>query len=505
MSVNNPYKKQHRKVALPIPNPKLEKEKRRSFQNTCFIKENGEVDVEALDAATDEMFGMPNRASANTAFAPNCASANTAFDHSRNLAVEEGNKKRLAHVHKYPELIRKYPGYVEDLLRKITPSSLSKSCHKALKSVNEELLNVKAKASSDRTIPASTNQSSTPNGLLPKQLSVVTPAVDQPQTNDLTQPTSNVANGFSERDASIALAKLSQQSANNITETNQDIHQLESLVDDQASYHTSEDYDNYDDATNGDDISVFVDKTNDNTKELTGKMGTRDKVVACMTRCCPSTPPPSLKDLQDDGYFVLPKTPPMRADKMFGVYNKWRPPIGIDPRVHQADKMIGANCLGCSQDKNLCHEVVFGMFCVHVVLDLFEEMGLEMDDEDLKNIYEFSYQFLLRFLTFDMIRKYNLKGDYELPSCMVEGSFAYAQALINWKRNVLYTNNMRCHLGDVLPDNNDADVVTGGKKDKEGDNNGGERKPPFGVSLVALAKFIGQSNKSSKKRKMSTA
>ena len=106
--------------------------------------------------------------------------------------------------------------------------------------------------------------------------------------------------------------------------------------------------------------------------------------------------------------------------------------------------IVGTSCRTCGNDKDDCHNTMFGQFLIHEVLTSLQDMVPDDADETwIKDTFTQKYRLVFRFHCYHMYGKYDEKQDYDLPECVVNGSMDFARTLvkhqtviyhIRWKR-----------------------------------------------------------------------
>ena len=435
--VFNPYERDKQKKRLVNQSP------------GTYVKANGEVDVELLNRHTEMLYGTydgpktPNPPVPPPVLTtPHQERSRQMFADSRAAATADGQKRRHKLLAKYPS-IAKYPS-MGRMIKRIRPSMITNYTTMVLKSVKQPT----NQNDNQVAIPSPLSADESPDVSLTQKTSNL---VMEPSDNVTTDSSDNVSNNSQENESTVAMGSSVGGTIASTHNEDKEGNKGSFDADEDKSMGTRKDEDDMDEPPVN--LADVIEKRRDvHSKHASSTYfrGVRENLlsVACGERADLPPPPPLPKELYGSGSYVLPRSPPMKADKMFGEHDVWRPPLGIDPRVNE-DQLVGiesGRCCGCTHDKYLCHEVVFGLFCVHVVLDIFDEKELEMTDDDIEETYQFAYIFALKFLTFDMLRKYDLTESYDIPECMHHGTYKYCFELINWMRNVLYTKDMRCHL-----------------------------------------------------------
>ena len=98
--------------------------------------------------------------------------------------------------------------------------------------------------------------------------------------------------------------------------------------------------------------------------------------------------------------------------------------------VTGSPEFTGDICPGCGYSKHLCHELMFRDFCLQSVMDHFEDDNIRFTDElGIYTAFIRAYTFSVKKYMLDKHGFYERRREVEIPSCMVDGSLAEAQAL----------------------------------------------------------------------------
>ena len=106
-------------------------------------------------------------------------------------------------------------------------------------------------------------------------------------------------------------------------------------------------------------------------------------------------------------------------------------------------------CSGCGHGINECHEAKYRNYCLHSVLDYFEEVGMSYVTQH--GIYAAvlrSYTVASKKDMLESTNYYEINVDCELPDCMEHGTLADAQMI--HKSNHLFQTLMATRVRDVV-------------------------------------------------------
>ena len=106
-------------------------------------------------------------------------------------------------------------------------------------------------------------------------------------------------------------------------------------------------------------------------------------------------------------------------------------------------------CSGCGHGIDDCHEAKYRYYCLHSVLDYFEEVGMSYVTQH--GIYAAvlrSYTVALKKDMLETTKYYEINIDCELPDCMEKGTLADAQMI--HRSNHLFQTLMATRVRDVV-------------------------------------------------------
>jgi hypothetical protein len=91
------------------------------------------------------------------------------------------------------------------------------------------------------------------------------------------------------------------------------------------------------------------------------------------------------------------------------------------------------HCKGCRLHKEVCHEVLFGEFCIANVMMYYDMARADTTIDGVNEIYETSYNQALRFKRYEAVKILDYYSSYPPPKCMMSNSYLHASQLAMFK------------------------------------------------------------------------
>jgi hypothetical protein len=91
------------------------------------------------------------------------------------------------------------------------------------------------------------------------------------------------------------------------------------------------------------------------------------------------------------------------------------------------------HCKGCRLHKDVCHEVLFGEFCIANVMMYYDMARADTTIDGVNEIYETSYNQALRFKRYEAVKILDYYSSYPPPKCMMNNSYLHASQLAMFK------------------------------------------------------------------------
>ena len=99
-----------------------------------------------------------------------------------------------------------------------------------------------------------------------------------------------------------------------------------------------------------------------------------------------------------------------------------------------------ARCDKCGFYGKDCHETKYRLFCLHGVMDYFDDVGFDFsDDLGVYTAYSKAYSAAIKKDTLDLVTFYERQREVDIPLCMLKGSLRDAQ-------NIRYCNRLYQYL-----------------------------------------------------------
>ena len=98
-------------------------------------------------------------------------------------------------------------------------------------------------------------------------------------------------------------------------------------------------------------------------------------------------------------------------------------------------------CLGCGNEKALCHQKLFGTFLVQDAItfynnSLLSEKEVDLSDDAIHALFKDKYPDRLQAYVMFEHHEYDEKLDYDLPVCLVEGALKMACTLVRSRKTL---------------------------------------------------------------------
>ena len=103
-------------------------------------------------------------------------------------------------------------------------------------------------------------------------------------------------------------------------------------------------------------------------------------------------------------------------------------------------------CMGCGNERDLCHQKLFGTFLIQDALTLYNNSLLsekDVDEKDIRKMFKDKYPERLQAFVMFQHYEYDEKLDYDLPLCLVEGALKTACNLIESKKTLALMETKR--------------------------------------------------------------
>jgi hypothetical protein len=91
------------------------------------------------------------------------------------------------------------------------------------------------------------------------------------------------------------------------------------------------------------------------------------------------------------------------------------------------------NCKGCRLHMDVCHEVLFGEFCIANVMMYYDMARADTTIEGINEIFQTSYNQGLRFKRYENVKILDYYSSYPPPKCMMSNSYLHASQLAMFK------------------------------------------------------------------------
>jgi hypothetical protein len=101
------------------------------------------------------------------------------------------------------------------------------------------------------------------------------------------------------------------------------------------------------------------------------------------------------------------------------------------PPAHS--KVRKGYCVGCKLHPDICHEVLFGEFCVANVMMYYDMHRQDTDIDGINDVYIASYNQALRFKRYEQVKILDYYSNYPPPKCMMDNSYTHGVQLSMFK------------------------------------------------------------------------
>ena len=96
-------------------------------------------------------------------------------------------------------------------------------------------------------------------------------------------------------------------------------------------------------------------------------------------------------------------------------------------------------CDGCGNEKDKCHQKLFGQVLTHEVLSKYQEYmesgrGRDVDDDVVRTVFKMKYPVHLGAYVWLRHEMFDEKNDYELPICLREGALKSCCEMIKQRK-----------------------------------------------------------------------
>ena len=127
------------------------------------------------------------------------------------------------------------------------------------------------------------------------------------------------------------------------------------------------------------------------------------------------------------------------------------PSLANAPRTTTSDCNTDINthiCTGCGYGLKDCHEKKYRVYCLHGVMDYFDDVGFHYsDDLGVYTAYSKAYSAAVKKDTLESFTLYERTREVEIPLCMMKGSLRDAQYIRYC--NLLYQYLLETRVYDV--------------------------------------------------------
>ena len=86
----------------------------------------------------------------------------------------------------------------------------------------------------------------------------------------------------------------------------------------------------------------------------------------------------------------------------------------------------------CGKNKDECHEVLFGEYCLVKTMKYWYETGINVEKDAATRRYKKAYNSFLNAVTYRTTRRLDTFEMYEPPDCMMENSYDTAMKMMMW-------------------------------------------------------------------------
>jgi hypothetical protein len=86
-------------------------------------------------------------------------------------------------------------------------------------------------------------------------------------------------------------------------------------------------------------------------------------------------------------------------------------------------KIPEGHCPGCRLHHDVCHEILFGEFCVANVMMYYDMNREDTDLDGINAVYETAYNQALRFKRYESVKILDYYSNYPPPECMMKNSY----------------------------------------------------------------------------------
>jgi hypothetical protein len=121
--------------------------------------------------------------------------------------------------------------------------------------------------------------------------------------------------------------------------------------------------------------------------------------------------------------------PPFKKFKFTPPKNKAKD-IAHPPALSKVRK---GYCMGCKLHPDICHEVLFGEFCVANVMMYYDMHRQDTDIDGINDVYIASYNQALRFKRYEQVKILDYYSNYPPPKCMMDNSYTHGVQLSMFK------------------------------------------------------------------------
>jgi hypothetical protein len=122
--------------------------------------------------------------------------------------------------------------------------------------------------------------------------------------------------------------------------------------------------------------------------------------------------------------------PPFKKFKFTPPKNKKAKDMAHPPAHSKVRK---GYCVGCKLHPDICHEVLFGEFCVANVMMYYDMHCQDTEVEGINNVYITSYNQALHFKRYKQVKILDYYSNYPNPKCMMDSSYTHGVQLSMFK------------------------------------------------------------------------
>ena len=116
----------------------------------------------------------------------------------------------------------------------------------------------------------------------------------------------------------------------------------------------------------------------------------------------------------------------------------------IEPEEDETNEEADFVCVGCGNDRNRCHQYLFGGWLVQEAISLLDEKNAdEITEDDVLLRMQEKYNTLLSFGCWHEIQMYDTSCWYDFPGCLRESSVEYALKVIKNQQVFFHLKNRR--------------------------------------------------------------